>query len=184
MSRPKRWKEKGRRESGTFVLLPHDLIRSLNWRNASGNAIKLVIELASQFNGTNNGDLSAPFSSMRASGWKSSGTLKRAEQEALHYGLIEKTRQGGLNRCNLYALTWKPIDECKRKLDVSPTRVASGAWRKDASLFEKKTPVRKSNNADAVSGRVRGHDDSVLHRYSNQSRGPSTAGQFGNRTPL
>lgn len=167
MSRPKRWQGKGRRESGNFASLPHDVIKSQNWRRASGNAIKLVIDLASQFNGTNNGDLSAPFSSMKARGWKSSGTLKRAEQEALHYGLIEKTRQGGLNRCNLYALTWRSIDECKGKLDVSPTRVASGAWRTDAPAFESKTPVRKSNTSSAVFGRVLPQAMPSPHRYSN-----------------
>jgi hypothetical protein len=145
MSRPKPWKDKGRRESGRFAQVPHDVINSLNWRRASGNAVKLVLDLMVQFNGKNNGDLSAPFSAMKARGWKSSGTLKRAEREALHYGLIEKTRQGGLNRCNLYAITWRAIDDCKRKLDCSPTRVAGGAWRREVPPFENKTPVRKSN---------------------------------------
>lgn len=145
MSGGKRCKAKGRRESGTFATLPHNVIRSANWQRASGNAIKLAIDLLAQFNGKNNGDLAAPFSTMKKRGWKSSGTLKRAEREALHYGLIEKTRQGGLNRCNLYAVTWKPIDDCKGKLDVAPTRVASGTWRQDAPAFDNKTPVRKSN---------------------------------------
>lgn len=155
MSRGKRWKDKGRRESGTFASLPHDVIRSANWQRASGNAIKLVIDLFAQFNGTNNGDLAAPFSTMKKRGWKSSGTLKRAELEALHYGLIEKTRQGGLNLCNLYAVTWKPIDDCKGKLNVGPTRVASGAWRQEVPTFDGKTPVRKSNKPSAVFDAVR-----------------------------
>lgn len=137
MSRPKPWKDKGRRESGRWAQVPHDVINSPNWRRASGNAVKLVLDLFVQFNGKNNGDFSAPFSAMRARGWKSSGTLKRAEREALHYGLIEKTRQGGLNRCNLYAITWRAIDDCKGKLDCSPTRVASGAWRSEVPPFKK-----------------------------------------------
>jgi hypothetical protein len=141
----KRAGAKGRRESGAFAAIPHDVIHSANWRRASGNAIKLAIDLLAQFNGANNGDLSAPFSAMQKRGWKSSGTLKRAELEALHYGLIEKTRQGGLNRCNLYAVTWKPIDDCKGKLDIASTRVASGAWRKEVPPFENKRPIRNSN---------------------------------------
>jgi hypothetical protein len=41
------------------------------------------------------------------------------------------TRQGGLHKASLYALTWKEVNECDGKLDVGfgPTRVASGRWR-------------------------------------------------------
>lgn len=145
MSARKRRGAKGRSFSGRYIQLPHDVLKSENWQRASGNAIKLVIDLALQFNGGNNGDLAAPFSTMKARGWKSSGTLKRAEREALHYGLIEKTRQGGLNKCNLYAMTWRAIDDCKGKLDCSATNIPSSAWRKDVPPFENKRPVRKSN---------------------------------------
>ena len=144
MSRKRFQQTKGRSESGTFAQLPHDVIRSTNWQRLSGNGVKLVIELLAQFNGKNNGDLSAPFSAMRGRGWRSTGTLKRAEREALHYGLILKTRQGGLNRCNLYAVTWKPIDDCKDKLDVRPTRVAVGTWKAEVPAFHNKTPSRNS----------------------------------------
>ena len=135
---------KGRSESGTFASLPHDVIRSANWQQLSGNGVKLVIELLAQFNGKNNGDMSAPFSQMKGQGWKSTGTLKRAEREALHYGLLQKTRQGGMNRCNLYAVTWKPIDDCKRKLDVDSSCVAVGTWKTETPPFQNKTPSRNS----------------------------------------
>lgn len=61
--------------------------------------------------------------------WKSKDTLYKARDELVEKGLIEQTRQGGKHRCNLYAITWESIDDCKGKLDVAATRVASGAWK-------------------------------------------------------
>jgi hypothetical protein len=55
--------------------------------------------------------------------------LARRLKELVHFGLIEMTRQGGLNRCSLYALTWRPIDDCKGKLDCAATKNASGKWK-------------------------------------------------------
>jgi len=39
-------------------------------------------------------------------------------QELLNADLVILTRQGGRNRCNLYGVTWEPIDECGNKLDI------------------------------------------------------------------
>ena len=44
-------------------------------------------------------------------------------------GMIELTRQGGLNGPSLYAFTWFGIDACKGKLDVSENPVPSGKWK-------------------------------------------------------
>ena len=40
------------------------------------------------------------------------------------------SRMGGRNTCSLYALTFQAIDECKGKLDISSSIVASGDWKK------------------------------------------------------
>lgn len=142
-------RQTGRREKGTFFLVPHDVHDSDNYLDCSGNGIKLVNTLARQYNGKNNGDLCASWSYMLKRGWKSPDTLDRATQEALHYGLIERTRQGGMRMCNLYALTWFAIDDCDGKLDRPATLLPPGTWKKSAGPFVR--PRRnKSLSTDSV----------------------------------
>ena len=87
-----------------------------------GNSIKLLIDIAQQFNGYNNGDLCASLSVMRKRGWNSNQQLAKALKELIDKKLIMQTKQGGLNiGPNLYAITWQPIHECKGKLDVEST---------------------------------------------------------------
>lgn len=142
----KRAKQIGRRESGTFTLIPHAVQDSENWKRCGASAIKLLLAIARQYNGNNNGDLCASWSILRARGMRSPDTLNRALCELKHYGLIELTRQGGLHVPSLYALTWLAIDDCKGKLDVSATRVASGKWKHPREPFDRDkkivTPVR------------------------------------------
>lgn len=128
MSRTRK-KSKGRSENGGFLGLPHELLNSTNFRNLSAHAVRLLIDIGSQYRGGNNGDLTAAWKIMSARGWKSRDTLNKALTELLHFGMIEKTRHGGRNRCNLFALTWRAIDDCSGKLEVASTTVASGRWK-------------------------------------------------------
>ncbi len=77
----------------------------------------------------NNGDFSAAWRLMEKRGWRSRDTLGRALNELADKSFITKTRQGGKHRCSLYGVTWKPIDECKGKLDIAATRIAGNGWR-------------------------------------------------------
>ena len=118
---------------GRFVPLSHDVIKHANFRSLSGNAVKLYIQLLCQYNGHNNGDYSCPFEMMKLMGWKSSGTLYKSVKELLKLGFIVKTRQGGKNKCNLYADTTRAIDDCKGKLDAgfANTKAFIGNWHKN-----------------------------------------------------
>jgi len=120
----------GRKETGSFLGIPKQVLESKSYLALSPHAIKLLIDIAMQFRGSNNGDLQAAFSLMRQRGWKSTSTLYKALSELEHFGFIEKSRQGGRNRCNLFAITWRPIDDCPRaQLDVGATNVASNLWK-------------------------------------------------------
>jgi len=132
----------GRSDSGGFFALPNAVQDSSNYRMLSAHAVKLLFDLGRQYRGTNNGDLCATWNLMHARGWRSRDTLDKAVAELLHFGLIERTRQGGRNRCNLYSLTWHAIDDCKGKLDCAPTRVPSGKWRQPQVAMPK--PERKN----------------------------------------
>lgn len=123
-------KSKGRVETGTFLPVPTDVLKSPNFLNLSTKAKALILDLGARFTGYNNGDLAAPWSWMQERGWRSKDTLHRAIKELLQAGMIEQTRQGGLHGPSLYAFTWRPIDECKGRPEITPTRIASGKWRR------------------------------------------------------
>ena len=125
-------------------MIPHDVLESKNWANCSPLACKLFIDLLSQFKGKNNGDLCAAMGLMEKKGWKRSQSITEATRELRHYGLIKLTRQGGLNKPNLYAVTFQPIDDCKPKLDVETETVSSGLWKQEKPRYikNKKMPER------------------------------------------
>ena len=124
----KRLRTKNRKSGSSYLGLPHYLINHRNFQSLSPRATKLLIDIAAQYRGSNNGDLCAPMSLMRERGWRSSDQLFKARKELLDRGLIVTSRQGGLNKCSLFALTWLPIDECQRKLDISSSITASHLW--------------------------------------------------------
>lgn len=125
----RRRRQKGR-ASGGFIILPHSLLRSPEFGRLSGKAVKLLIELAGLYNGSNNGDLSAAYSVLKGRGWRSAGTLAAAILELRTARFLVTTRHGGKHRCSLYAITWWPVDDCKGKhLEIAPEQVASQAWK-------------------------------------------------------
>lgn len=152
MTTKKRWKEKGRRDSGPFVRIPHELQDSDNWKACGGSALKLLCALARQYNGKNNGDLGASIRVLGPRGWRSSDTLDRSLKELLHFGFISLTRQGGRNSASLYAITWRPIDECGGKLDCPATDIASNEWKEPRGPFKR---VPKITSPSSESGATR-----------------------------
>ena len=116
-------KKKGGR---LFILIPHAVMNTQDYRNLRGNSIKLLNAMVYQYRGRNNGDLTAAFGFMRHWGFKSKQTLANAIKSLLDANIIIRTRKGVFlnpgGRCALYALTWQPINECQGKqLDVAPT---------------------------------------------------------------
>ena len=85
----------GRQTTHSFVRFPHELLNHRNFSTLSPRATKLLIDIASQYNGRNNGDLCAPLSKMRNRGWNSSDQLFKAKKELEGKGLIRVSRQGG-----------------------------------------------------------------------------------------
>lgn len=88
---------------------------------------------------TNNGDLSITHKEMKELGiGQSNRTFLQSINELIDNGFIIKTRQGGRNRCNLYAVTFQVIGDIResgsvvRKIDHSPTLYPSNEWRQIA----------------------------------------------------
>lgn len=134
MARSKSNANKERGEKGGYAPFYYCVLRSQVFANLSAHAVKLLNDLLSQYYGSNNGDLCATFSVMQKRGWKSKGTLNRAVKELLDVGFIEVSRQGGRHLCSLYALTFYAVDDCKGKLDISPTSTPKSLWRRNEPL--------------------------------------------------
>ena len=124
---------KGRQAIGPFLMLPHNVLNHPKFVSLNGRAVKLLLDIAVQYNGRNNGDLCAPLSLMSLRGWKSSDQLHKAKKELVRNELIMVSRQGGINKTTLFAVTWVPVDECNGKLDIAATKTAPVKWN-DRSL--------------------------------------------------
>jgi hypothetical protein len=121
-----RLKNKGRKNSGNFAALPHILMDHPDFKELSSCALRILLWLLRQYNGRNNGDLSATLSQVKRHGVKSSASLTKATAELQQRNLVVKTREGMFTnpggRCSLYALAWQPIDECRgRDLEICAT---------------------------------------------------------------
>ena len=94
----------------------------------SGVAIKILLFIYLQYNGNNNGDLSAPFSKAASLHVGSQTTWYKAIKELIAADLIMITRdpiKKGFGNphglCALFAVTWQKIDECKGKINCAAT---------------------------------------------------------------
>ncbi len=129
---------KGRREVGPFVKMPLDVLNSPEFDRLSAHATKLLMAVLAQYRVGKNRDLCASWSVMRDRGWKSKGTLQRATEELVESGWLIKTRQGGRNRCALFAVSFLAIDASSKADEFAAgTTTPPGTWRADKIL----TPV-------------------------------------------
>ena len=131
-----RLKIKGRSESGRFLKMYHQVLKNPDYINLTSKSKAMLIDIAMQYNGKNNGNLSAALGVMRKRGWKRGATLCAGIKELIEANLIIRTREGRFlnpgGRCALYAITWEPIDDCFGKdLEVKATIKAPRSFCKN-----------------------------------------------------
>jgi len=131
-AKDKRRYTKDKRPEGGFVAMPHVVLRSQQFAALSSHGVKLLLDLLSEYNGGNNGDLAATWNLMRKRGWRSRDTLWKALRELLDAGWIAQTRQGGLHIPSLYGVTIFALDESS-KLDVRAAGFPRGAWARGSA---------------------------------------------------
>lgn len=119
----------------SFTAIPSNFLRSDALKELSGTASKLLLEFLRQLGKNNNGDLQASWQVLKDRGWNSKSTLHKAITELRKAGIITQTRQGGRNRCSLYALTFVAIDDCKGKHDARPSRRPLGLWHEERKEY-------------------------------------------------
>jgi hypothetical protein len=107
-------------------MLPHALFDMPEYMALSFPAQALINVFIRQYNKYNNGDLCNAYNVLKKRGWKSETTVRRATKELIDAGFVVLSRQGGRNMCNLYALTWLPVNECNGKqLEIKPSNEAT-----------------------------------------------------------
>ena len=117
MAKPK---SRSARDGGQFLALPRVVLDSPGWLQAGHTARSLLIDMACQYTGRNNGRLVATVDLLGARGWKSPGVLGQARRELLACGLLVEVRKGGFpNLAAWHALSWLDLNQTDG-LDINP----------------------------------------------------------------
>ncbi|MFP3709112.1 hypothetical protein SB783_34400 [Paraburkholderia sp. SIMBA_009] len=125
MSKSKRHKGSVR-DPGGFLAIPWAVLDSKAYLGLSHPARSLLLEIARQYHGDDNGRMIVTLAHLKARGWSSNDTINRAKQELLDAQLIFETCKGQRpNKASWYACTWWGLD----KLDGYDSGAAAGFRR-------------------------------------------------------
>ena len=103
-----------------FAPIDHLVIDSPAFADLKGESVRVLLIIARQYDGRNNGHLQCTFSYCKDRGIGSKHTLAKAIAELISHGFIYRTRshgfEAGKNLWGRYAITWRPLcDTTKRK---------------------------------------------------------------------
>jgi hypothetical protein len=106
---------KKKQKAANFAGIPRWAVEEDAFKSLSGNAVKLLVHLAYQYKGKNNGDLTITYSVLKEY-FKSNTTMYRARNELYEKGFIDFNAYGGKSfdgrkMSHLYALTWASVDD-------------------------------------------------------------------------
>lgn len=127
------------REPGPFFAITVSVMQSSAYLALSHAARSLLLEIALQFKGDNNGRLLASKAHLSKRGWNSADVIQRAKAQLIESQLIFETVKGARpNRASWYAITWQSLDP-HPDYDPGVTKVfARSMYQKTEAL----TPAR------------------------------------------
>lgn len=100
------------RDAGGFCAIPWVVLDAPAYAALSHPAKALLLEVARQFRGDNNGRMLLSRRYLAARGWKSADVVQRAKTELVTHGFIFQTVQGHRpNKASWYAATWLALDK-------------------------------------------------------------------------
>ena len=118
------------RFQGRFVGIPVDVLESNAYLGLSHPAKVLLLDIALQYKGDNNGRLLTSLKFMEPRGWRSADVLNRAKQQLQDSKLIYQTVQGHRpNKASWYAITWHALDDNDRYDFGAANGFRRGAYR-------------------------------------------------------
>lgn len=135
MARSDRAKRNSGRDPGGFVALPWAVLDSQAFLRLSHPAKALLLELARQCHGDDNGRLLLSRVHLAARGWKSADVIQRAKDELLEAEFIFQTVQGCRpNKASWYAGTWHKLGKIQGFDHGMERAFRQGAYRKNDPL--------------------------------------------------
>lgn len=145
MSRRKRYSTSVR-DPGGFIAIPWSVLDSPAYLGLSHPAKALLLELARQFHGDDNGRMLLSRKYLAARGWKSADVIQRAKNELMEAGLIYETVMGMRpNKAAWYAVTWLSLD----RLDGFDPGATAGFQR--GAYLRKLTPLSRETEQERPS---------------------------------
>lgn len=131
MAQPKH--KGGSRDGSRFVALPYVLLDSPAYLALSFSSRALLLDMARQYSGSNNGRLVICDKAMAPRGWASSATIHKAKRELLEAGFLCETRKGHKpNKASWFALTWQTLD-WSPEMDIQRAGFTRSAYLKTES---------------------------------------------------
>ena len=117
--------------AGCFARLPVTVLGTDAVRTLSHAAFRILVLLAAEYNGLNNGALGITCSQAAVNGIGSGHTMYSALQALEAHGLLEKTYPASRvpPRPTMYALTWIPIDNTDWSQSTTIPVHTYRAWR-------------------------------------------------------
>ena len=126
--------KKADRDGVRFLALPHAVLDARAFLTLSAPAVRLLLDIARQHTGTNNGRLVACMRYLTTRGWKSHDTVQRARLELEAAGFLIQTRKGARpNRAAWFALTWAGLDWAP-DMDIAKANFERGLYSKNDPL--------------------------------------------------
>ena len=134
MARSK-WKAgRDKRDGGQFIALPLVVLDSPGYRLASYPARAMLVDIAMQYSGGNNGKLTACAKYLHPKGWNSNATIHRAVRDLIDCRLLIETRKGARpNKAAWFALSWLALDQTSG-IEIDPTLYRTGGYMRPDKL--------------------------------------------------
>ncbi len=138
------------RDAGRFVAIPLSVLDCPGYARLSMHARALLLEVARQFTGNNNGRLLLSRDYMAKRSWKSNDMLTKAKRELLDGGFLHETVKGHRpNKASWYAMTWQTLDRIPGYDEGAIELFRRGAYNENALI--KNVPVRPLHGTVSVS---------------------------------
>lgn len=120
--------EKTRAGKQLYASIEHRVLDSAAFADLKFASRTVLLLMARQYNGSNNGHIQATFSWMNRYGIGSEHTLQKCIAELISHGFVYRTRSHGANKAwARYALTWLPISKDRSGLFMDG--YIACAWR-------------------------------------------------------
>lgn len=136
------------RDPGGFIAIPWMVLDSPAYQGLSPHAKALLVDIARQYSGSNNGALRCGRAYMQPRGWNSVDMLTKAKRELLEAELLFETVKGCRpNKASWFALTWLILDKVVGLDAGAAAAFERGAYRKKE--LAKNASVKPSHGTES-----------------------------------